>query len=112
MGKIQIEFGWNNQEEDLQKLLAENKLTHLKSHKENYLKVGDALKSDKGVIVRVVEKFNNYENLSHDFVLANKNVSSEELEKQFLCSTWYPTSNIQDDLDEADFWDGDDSYCE
>lgn len=99
MGKIRIEFGWNNQEEDLQKLLAENKLTHLKSHKDNYLKVGDALKSDKGVIVRVVEKFNNYENLSHDFVLANKNVSSEELEKQFLNETWTFTSDIAEDID-------------
>lgn len=85
MGKIQIEFGWNNQEEDLQKLLAENKLTHLKSHKENYLKVGDALKSNKGVIVRVVE--NVPASRKDCFVLANKNVSSEELKKQFLCST-------------------------
>jgi hypothetical protein len=84
MGKINIEFSWNNQDKELELLLGHNKLTHLKKHDGNCLKVGDALRSEKGVIVRVVEKFNNYENLSHDFILANKNVSSEELEKQFL----------------------------
>ena len=70
MGKIKIEFSWNETSEGLKQLLTENKLTHLKKHEYDYLKVGDALRSEKGVIVRVVEKFNNYENLSHDFTLA------------------------------------------
>lgn len=95
MGKISVEFSWNKQSEGLKQLLIENKLTHLKKHDDDYLKVGDALRSEKGVIARVVEKFNNYENYTHDFVLANKNVSSEELEKQFLGIV---RSSIDDDF--------------
>jgi hypothetical protein len=82
MGRIKIKLTWGKEVEELEKLLKDNNLVHLKKHDGDCLKVGDALKSEKGVIVRVVE---NVPSSRKDcFILANKNVSSEELEKQFL----------------------------
>lgn len=76
-------MSWNYSEEEYEEFLALRKITHLKSHGERYFKVGDALRSEKGVIARIVGKFNNYENLSHDYTIANNKLDSEQMDVHF-----------------------------
>ena len=76
-------MSWNYSEAEYEQFLKDHDLTHLKSHKEKYFKVGDALRSNKGVISRIMEKFNNYENLSHDYTIANNKLDSEQMNAQF-----------------------------
>jgi len=83
MAKYVFEMSWNYSEEEYEQFLKDHKLTHLKSHKEKYFKVGDALRSNKGVIARIMEKFNNYENLSHDYTIANSKVCNDVMTLEF-----------------------------
>ena len=83
MARLTFEMSWNYSEAEYDQFLKENKLVHLKSHGDKYFKVGDALRSEKGCIARVVAKFNNYENLSHDYTIANNKLSQEEMITQF-----------------------------
>ena len=83
MAKLTFEMSWNYSEAEYDQFLKENKLTHLKSHGDKYFKTGDALRSEKGTIARIMEKFNNYENLSMDYTIANNKLSQEEMITQF-----------------------------
>ncbi len=83
MAKYTFEMSWNYSEEEYESFLEGRGLTHLKSHNEKYFKVGDALKSDKGVIARIMEKYNNYENYSHDYTIASNKLSVDEMYKNF-----------------------------
>lgn len=83
MAKYRFEMSWNYSEEEYEQFLQDYKLTHLKSHKEKYFKVGDALRSEKGVIARIVGEFNNYENLSHDYTIANNKLDGEQMDVHF-----------------------------
>jgi len=83
MAKYTFEMSWNYSEEEYEQFLKDYKLTHLKSHKEKYFKVGDALRSNKGVIARIMEKFNNYENCSHDYTIANSKVCNDIMTLEF-----------------------------
>lgn len=76
-------MSWNYSEEEYEQFLNEHSITHLKSHKEKYFKVGDALRSNKGVIARIMEKYNNYENSTHDYTIASNKLSVEEIYKHF-----------------------------
>ena len=89
MAKLTFEMSWNYDLEEYQKFLSENKLTHLKSHGEKYFKPGDALKSEKGVIARVMQKFVNCENLSVDITIASNKLSYEEMMGHFQPSVSY-----------------------
>ena len=91
MAKLTFEMSWNYSEAQYDQFLKENKLVHLKSHGDKYFKVGDALRSEKGTIARIMDKFNNYENLSHDYTIANNKLTEEEMDKQFLPSVIYST---------------------
>jgi len=93
MAKYVFEMSWNYSEEEYKKFLEENKLVHLKSHGDKYFKVGDALRSEKGCIARIVDKFNNYENLSTDYTIANNKLSNNEMFEQF-----HPSARISDSL--------------
>lgn len=97
MAKLSFEMSWNYTEEQYNEFLKENDLVHLKTHGEKYFKVGDALRSSKGVIARIMERFSNYENLSIDYTIANNNLSKEEMYSQFIPSVqvtvFEPTSN-------------------
>lgn len=86
MAKISFEMSWNYSEEEYNQFLKDNKLVHLKSHGDKYFKVGDALRSEKGCIARIMDKFNNYENLSHDYTIANNKLSTDEMYSQFQSS--------------------------
>lgn len=83
MAKYTFEMSWNYSEEEYNEFLKEHSITHLKSHSDNCFKVGDALRSNKGVIARIMEKFNNYENSSHDYTIASNKLSIEEIYKHF-----------------------------
>ena len=83
MAKYTFEMSWNYSEQEYEQFLKDYKLTHLKSHKEKYFKVGDALRSNKGVIARIMDKFNNYENLSHDYTIANSKVCNDVMILEF-----------------------------
>ena len=83
MAKYTFEMSWNYSEAEYEQFLKDHKLTHLKSHKEKYFKVGDALRSEKGAIARIMDKFNNYENLSHDYTIANNKLDNEQMYLQF-----------------------------
>ena len=86
MATLTFEMSWNYSEAEYDQFLKENKLTHLKSHGDKYFKAGDALRSEKGCISRIMDKFNNYENLSHDYTIANNKLSVEEMYSQFQSS--------------------------
>jgi hypothetical protein len=86
MAKLTFEMSWNYSEAEYDQFLKENKLVHLKSHGDKYFKVGDALRSEKGCIARIMDKFNNYENLSHDYTIANNKLSVDEMYTQFQSS--------------------------
>ena len=83
MAKYTFEMSWNYSEEEYEQFLKDYKLTHLKSHKEKYFKVGDALRSNKGIIARIMDKFNNYENCSHDYTIANSKVCNDTMVLEF-----------------------------
>jgi len=83
MAKLTFELSWNYDEAEYLKLLQDNNLAHLKSHGSRFIKTGDAFKSSKGVIARVVDTFPNYENLSYDITIANNKLSIEEMYAQF-----------------------------
>lgn len=83
MAKLTFDMSWNYSEAQYDQFLKENKLVHLKSHGDKYFKVGDALRSEKGCIARIMDKFNNYENLSHDYTIANNKLSVDEMYTQF-----------------------------
>lgn len=74
---------WNYDRDDYEQFLIDHNVTHLKSHGEKSLKVGDALRSAKGVIARIVDRFVNYENLSVDYTIANNQLSWEEMHEHF-----------------------------
>lgn len=86
MAKLTFDMSWNYSEAEYDQFLKENKLVHLKSHGDKYFKVGDALRSEKGCIARIMDKFNNYENLSHDYTIANNKLSVDEMYSQFQSS--------------------------
>lgn len=90
MAKLTFDMSWNYSEAEYDQFLKENKLVHLKSHGDKYFKVGDALRSEKGCIARIMDKFNNYENLSHDYTIANNKLSVDEMYTQFQ-----PSVNFQ-----------------
>lgn len=83
MSKYTFEMSWNYSEEEYEQFLKNHRITHLKSHKEKYFKIGDALKSEKGSIARIMDKFNNYENLSMDYTIANNKLDREQMYLQF-----------------------------
>lgn len=83
MAKYIFEMSWNYDEREYRQFLKDYKLTHLKTHNEEYFKVGDALRSENGIIARIVHKFNNYENCSHDYTIANVKVSVDEMYDNF-----------------------------
>lgn len=86
MAKLTFEMSWNYSEAEYEQFLKKNKLVHLKSHGDKYFKSGDALRSEKGCIARIVDKFNNYENYSHDYTIANNKLSEDEMYTQFQSS--------------------------
>ena len=90
MAKLTFDMSWNYSEAEYDQFLKENKLVHLKSHGDKYFKVGDALRSEKGCIARIMDKFNNYENYSHDYTIANNKLSVDEMYTQFQ-----PSVNFQ-----------------
>jgi len=83
MAKFTFEMSWNYTEGEYEQFLKDHKVTHIKKHDEKYFKVGDALKSSAGIIARIMDKFNNYENCSHDYTIANKSVRAEEMRNAF-----------------------------
>lgn len=83
MAKYTFEMSWNYSEEEYEQFLKDHKLTHLKSHKEKYFMVGDALRSEKGVIARIMDKFTNYENCSIDYTIANNRLDNEQMYLRF-----------------------------
>lgn len=83
MAKYSFEMSWNYDKEEYQNFLKEGNLTHLKTHDDCYFKVGDALRTKEGVVARIVDKFNNYENYSHDYTIANNKLSTQEIYKAF-----------------------------
>ena len=85
MAKVSFEMPWNYSEEEYNSFLEENELTHLRRHKSCYFKVGDALKNKKGVIARIMSETNNYENYSHDYLIANNKLSKSEMYDHFGC---------------------------
>jgi len=88
MAKLTFEMSWNYSDAQYDQFLKDNQLVHLKTHGDKYFKVGDALRSAKGTIARIMDKFNNYENLSHDYTIANNKLTEEEMDKQFLGRIW------------------------
>jgi hypothetical protein len=83
MAKLTFGMSWNYDAKEYHSFLNNNKLVHLKNHNEEYFKVGDGLKTKEGVTARIVEKYNNHENLSHDFTIANNKLTKEELDSHF-----------------------------
>lgn len=83
MAKYTFEMSWNYSKEEYEQFLKDHKLIHLKSHKEKYFKVGDALRSEKGAIARIMDKFKNYENCSMDYTIANNKLDNEQMYLQF-----------------------------
>ena len=110
MAKTVFEMNWNYSGAQYDAFLKENSLVHLKSHGDKYFKVGDALRSSKGVVARIMDKFDNYENCSHDYTIANNKLTEEEMDKQFLGRIWTPIQ--AEPVTEEDCWDGDASWCE
>lgn len=86
MAKLTIELPFNYDEQDYNLMLSQRKLTHLSKHGVKCtFKAGDALRSEKGVIARIVERFVNYENYSTDLIIANNQLSWEEMNDHFNC---------------------------
>lgn len=83
MSKYVVELGWNYDDDEYRQFLLDHDVVHLKSHGDRWFKVGDALRSRKGVIARVVDRFANRENLSIDITIANNKLSYEEMDKHF-----------------------------
>lgn len=79
MGTYTIAMSWNYSEDEYMQYLHDTGTTHLKQHDENYLKVGDALRSKNGVVARIMERRANHENCSIDYVIANKKLNNIEL---------------------------------
>lgn len=86
---VYLEFGWNSHDDDLKDYLMKNELTII--HKGNVVNVDDenfsslrdgmALRHKSGVVMRVMGgRRPNYENLSHDYVLASKSIKQEHLD--------------------------------
>jgi len=82
MAKLTIELPYSYDQKDIATWLADNSLTHLKSHGEYWIKSGDALRSSKGVIARVVWEGRNEVGEPH-IVIANNKLSSDEMFSQF-----------------------------
>ena len=95
MAKYSFEMSWNYDEQEYQDFLKEGNFTHLKTHNEAYFKVGDALRTRTGITARIVSKFNNYENCSHDYTLANNSLSVEELYQAFGTDSIVGRVNMQ-----------------
>lgn len=83
MAKYCFEMSWNYDEQEYRNFLKEGNFTHIKTHNEPYFKVGDALRTRTGITARIVDKFNNYENYSHDYTIANNKLSVQEMYKAF-----------------------------
>jgi hypothetical protein len=83
MAKFEFELSYNYDRKEFDKFLEDRKLKHLKNHKDWWLKVGDALRSEKGVIARVVNSFSNKENLSIDFTIANNVLDRNGMQEHF-----------------------------
>lgn len=82
MAKLTLELPYSYDQKDIATWLTENSLTHLKSHGNYWIKSGDALKSAKGVIARVVWDGRNEVGEPH-IVIANNKLSSDEMFTQF-----------------------------
>jgi hypothetical protein len=95
MGKYTIEMSWNHDETEYRQFLQERGITHIKEHNSPYFKVGDALRSRKGLTVRVMSRFANYENYSEDYTIANNSSSVEELYKNFGYPSIQGSINMQ-----------------
>ena len=84
--KLYIEFSWNYDTAELLEYLKEKELRifhknqPVKEEDVDRLMPGMALKHKSGVMVRVMNRFTNYENLSNDFLLAAVNIRREDLE--------------------------------
>lgn len=81
--KYTFELPWNYSEENYEQFLTEHNVIHLKSHDEKCFKVGDALRSSKGVVARIMERFANYENCSIDYTIANNKLDTMQIYEQF-----------------------------
>lgn len=83
MAKYMLDLPWNYDKKDLNDMLEARQLTHLAKHGENCLKVNDGLRSQKGVIARVVERIPNHENSSVTYVIANNLLPLEDMDIHF-----------------------------
>lgn len=86
MGKLWLQnLPLNYDEQELREFLKENNCSLLKGkgNKNWYIERTDALKSANGLIVVIVDKNANYENLSTDILVANKSVSTSDLIDNF-----------------------------
>lgn len=81
--KYTFELPWNYSEHDYHQFLNDHNLVHLKSHGEKYFKVGDALRSPKGVVARIMERHPNHENLSIDYTIANNKLDMMQMVEHF-----------------------------
>jgi hypothetical protein len=82
MAKLTIELPYSYTEANITEWLESNKLTHLKTHRQYLIRTGDALKSSKGIIARVVWDGRN--EVSEPYiVIANNKLSSDEMFTQF-----------------------------
>ena len=82
MAKLTIELPYSYDRTDIATWLGYYSLTHMKSHGEYWIKSGDALKSSKGVIARVVWNGRNEVGEPH-IIIANNKLSTEEMWAQF-----------------------------
>lgn len=82
MTKIWIQFTWNCVTEEFPLYLEKNKLTLIKDGKpvdDLYPQPGLALKHESGVIMRIMARFSNYENLSHDYLLCANSILAKDV---------------------------------
>jgi len=84
MAKLLLELPYSYCKEDIAEWLSDRSLVHLKSHGNHWITTGDALKSSKGVIARVVDTCRN--EVGEPFItIANNKLSREEMDEQFDC---------------------------
>lgn len=88
MAKLLLSLPYSYSEENIDKWLSDRQLLHLKSHDSHYISAGDALKSVKGVIARVVDIcYNEVDELFITITIANNKLSHEEMDEQFNTCT-------------------------
>lgn len=82
MAKLLLSLPYSYSEEDINKWLSDRQLLHLKSHDSHYISTGDALKSAKGIIARVVDTC--YNEVNEPFItIANNKLSQDQMDDQF-----------------------------